>query len=344
MSQKNSNVPNKTHRHLLNKLKDKRTFQIYKEFEKKILLNQNFIVAVSGGPDSLALVFLSKIYSIKKSLEVKYFIVDHKLRQNSTLETKFVKNILKKYSINLNILNWTGKKPNSNVQSIARKNRYRLLINAAKKLKIHNLLTGHHLNDLYENFFLRILRGSGLKGLVSFDEKTHYQGINLIRPLIYFEKKDLTYITNKVFVSYVKDPYNYNEKFTRVRVRKLIENLKLEGLDKKKLSLTIKNLKYTNEIAKFYIKKNLEINSSYFKNKNSIILNKEFLNQPYEITFRSLMEVIKLVGDQYYNVRGKKLENIIELIIKSKNSPLKVTLGNCIVKKVNNSIIVSKER
>ena len=50
-----------------------------------------------------------------------------------------------------------------------------------------------------------------------------------------FEKKDLTYITNKVFVSYVKDPSNYNEKFTRVRIRKLIENLKLEGLDKNKL-------------------------------------------------------------------------------------------------------------
>ena len=72
--------------------------------------------------------------------------------------------------------------------------------------------------------------------------------------------------------------------------------------------------------------------------------NSRFLNQPYEITFRSLMEVIKLVGDKYYNVRGKKLENIIKLIIKSKNSSLKVTLGNCIVKKVNNSIIVSKER
>ena len=84
MSLKNSNASNRTHSFLLNKLKDKRILQIYKKFENDLVINQNFIVAVSGGPDSLALSFLSKIYSIKKSLEVKYLIVDHGLRKNST--------------------------------------------------------------------------------------------------------------------------------------------------------------------------------------------------------------------------------------------------------------------
>ena len=81
----------KTHKFLLNKLKDKRTLQIYKKFENDLNINKNFIVAVSGGPDSLALSFLAKIYSIKKSLDVKYFIVDHKLRKNSTSEAKMFK-------------------------------------------------------------------------------------------------------------------------------------------------------------------------------------------------------------------------------------------------------------
>ncbi|MDB4812349.1 tRNA lysidine(34) synthetase TilS, partial [Candidatus Pelagibacter sp.] len=62
MSQKNSNASKKTHKFLLNKLKDRRTLKIYKEFEGKLAINKNFIVAVSGGPDSLALTFLSKIY------------------------------------------------------------------------------------------------------------------------------------------------------------------------------------------------------------------------------------------------------------------------------------------
>ena len=93
MSPKNLNVQSKTHKFLLDKLKDKRTLQIYKKFETILNINKNFIVAVSGGPDSLALSFLAKIYSIKKSLDVKYFIVDHKLRNNSTSEAKMFKKI-----------------------------------------------------------------------------------------------------------------------------------------------------------------------------------------------------------------------------------------------------------
>ena len=91
MSQKNLNVSSKTHKFLLNKLKDKRTFQIYKKFEDNLPTNENFIVAVSGGPDSLALSYLAKIYSIKKSLNIKYFMIDHKLRKDSTTEANFVK-------------------------------------------------------------------------------------------------------------------------------------------------------------------------------------------------------------------------------------------------------------
>ena len=90
MSPKNLNVLSKTHKLLLNKLKDKRTFQIYKKFETYLNINEDFVVAVSGGPDSIALSFLAKIYSIKKSLNVKYFIVDHKLRKNSSTEAKYV--------------------------------------------------------------------------------------------------------------------------------------------------------------------------------------------------------------------------------------------------------------
>ena len=184
MSRKNLNVSKKIHRFLLKKLKDKRTFQIYKKFENYLNINENFAVAISGGPDSLALSFLAKIYSIKKSLNIKYFIVDHRLRKNSSLEAKFVKKQLKKFSINLDILNWHGTKPLNNIQSIARKKRYSLIISKAKKLKIKNILIGHHLDDLFENFFIRILRGSGLNGLISLDQETQIDKINILRPLL----------------------------------------------------------------------------------------------------------------------------------------------------------------
>ena len=234
MSLKNLNVSKKTHKLLLNKLKDKRTLQIYKKFESELNINKNFIVAVSGGPDSIALSFLAKIYSIKKSIDVKYFIVDHRLRKDSTSEAKHVQKNLKNFSIKLNILTWKGTKPIKNIQSIARNKRYELLTGIAKKYRIQNILLGHHLDDLFENFFIRILRGSGLQGLISLDRETQKNQINLIRPLIKIDKKDLIYISNYIFGSYIKDPSNEDDKFKRVKIRNFLEQLSLEGLDRKR--------------------------------------------------------------------------------------------------------------
>ena len=342
MSPKNLNASNKTHKFLLNQLKDKQTSKIYNKFEKNLNLKEDFIVAVSGGPDSLALCFLSKIYSIKKHLKVKYLHVDHKLRNNSTKEAKFVKLLLKKLSTNLEILTWVGKKPKSNIQSVARDKRYALMINKAKKLKINNILLGHHKDDLIENFFIRILRGSGLNGMASFDIISINQNVNLLRPLLDISKIDLTHITNNVFKTYLEDPSNVDEKFQRSRIRNLIKYLEIEGLDKDKLNLTIKNLKFANESIKFFVSKNLKENSIFLKKTKKIILNDEFFNQPDEIVFRSFAEVIKIIGKKYYFVRGKKIVKVIKNI--NKVSYSKITLGNCLIKKLNKTVIVTKEQ
>ena len=341
MSLKNSNVSKKTHKFLLNKLKDRRTLKIYKKFENELAINKNFIVAVSGGPDSLALSFLSKIYSIKKSLDAKYFIVDHGLRKNSTTEAKNVQKKLKNFSIKLNILTWRGFKPKKNIQSIAREKRYKLLCDRAKKYRIENILVGHHLDDLFENFFIRILRGSGLQGLVSLDRETQRNNINLIRPLINIEKDDLVYISKLVFKSYIMDPSNEDDKFKRAKVRNLLKELSLEGLDKNKFFSTIKNLKFANQNIKFYTKKNLEENVTIFQKKQNAILKENFFSQSEEVIFRSLGEVIKIIGKKYYSVRGKKIDKIIDLV--ESEPSFKVTLGGCLIKKVNKTVILSKE-
>ncbi|WP_435149281.1 tRNA lysidine(34) synthetase TilS [Candidatus Pelagibacter bacterium nBUS_32] len=341
MSPKNLNVSSKTHKLLLDKLKDKRTLQIYKKFENYLNINENFTVAVSGGPDSLALSFLAKIYSIKNFLNIKYFIVDHKLRKNSTSEAKYVQKQLKKFLINSNILTWNGIKPKKNIQSIARKKRYKLLVNESKKFKIKNILLGHHLDDLFENFFIRILRGSGLKGLVSLDQRTQNEKINFIRPLLNFDKKDLIYISKFVFSSFIEDPSNKNDKFKRIKIRNLLKQLEAEGLDKNKFLLTIKNLKFANETIKFYTKKNLEENTTILQKKKSVVIKNIFFQNSTEVVFRSFTEVVKIVGNRYYPTRGKKIDMIIQLI--NDKSSFKVTLGGCVIKKVNETVIVSKE-
>ena len=341
MSLKNLSAKIKIPKIFKDKLKNKRINLIYKRFEKSLNINENFGVAVSGGPDSLSLAFLAKIYSIKKKLTPKFFIVDHKLRSESTKEAKVVKQLLKRFLIVSEILTWKGRKPLKNIQSLARIKRYELIYKRCDKYKIRNILIGHHQDDLFENFFIRMLRGSGLKGLISLDKKNKIGNKNLLRPLLDEKKEDLAFISKNVFNFYVQDPTNNDEKYLRIKIRKLIAELQKNGLDKKKFIKTIKNLKYSNNVINFYVSENLKKNTFFSNKSNKLILNKFFFHQPYEVIFRALSESIKLIGRKYYSVRGKKLDKIIKDI--ENNHSFRATLGGCIIEKVNETVIILKE-
>jgi len=343
MNLKNLSAQNKKHKKILSKLNQKKISKIYNEFSSSINVKEDLAVAVSGGPDSLALAYLTKCYSLKNNIKVKYYIVNHKLRKEALLEAETVKKVLRKIDIQCTILNWNGKKPAQNIQAIARNKRYSLLANECKKNNIKNLLLGHHLNDLFENFLIRIVRGSGLNGLISFSKNTKYRGqnLNIIRPLLNFEKKDLTYISNEVFSFFIKDPSNINEAYKRTRIRNLLFSLEKEGLDKKKLKLTINNLKDSNKSIKFYVDRNLEKNVVFFKSKNTYILSNDFIDQSHEIIFRSLTQIIQKLGKRYYPVRGKSITELIKGI--NAKSFAKVTLGGCFIERVNETILISKE-
>ena len=340
MSLKNLNAI-KIHKNLKSKLSNKKIQKLFNSFEKDFKLQKSYIVAVSGGPDSLALAFLTKIYSIKHKLKCRYFIVDHKLREESTSEAIKVKKILNTFNIKSEILTWYGKKPTNNIQSKARKKRYDLLFSKCKKLKISNLVIGHHLDDLFENFFIRMIRGSGLRGLVSLEKNTKLASINLIRPLLDFEKKDLEYISKYVFNFFVNDSSNNDTKFQRIKIRNIISEFRNNGLDKNKLFLTLKNLKRSNQAITFYIEQNKKLNSCLDKNNREVILNKNFFNHPYEVVFRSLSDFFKIIGNKYNFSRGKKIDLILEKI--KKNTLKKETLAGCVIKRVNQTVIITKE-
>ena len=156
------------------------------------------------------------------------------------------------------------------------------------------------------------------------------------------KKEDLVFISKKVFNFYVEDPTNNDEKFQRVRIRKLLNGLKNDGLDQKKFTKTIENLKKSNDVVNYYVAKNLKNNSFFSHKKKQLILNDKFFKQPYEIVFRSLSDSLNLVSKKYYSVRGKKIDKIIKDIQKSSFS--KSTLGNCLIEKVNQTVIISKEQ
>ena len=343
MNRKNLIAQNKKHKKILTQLNQKKISKIYNEFSSSLKIKEDLAVAVSGGSDSLALAYLTKCYSLKNKIKVKYYLVNHRLRKESSLEAETVKKILKKIDIQCTVLNWNGKKPSKNIQAVARNKRYFLLTNECKKNNIKNLLLGHHLDDLFENFLIRIVRGSGLNGLISFSKNTKYRGqnLNIIRPLLNLKKKDLLYISNEVFSFFVKDPSNINEDYKRTRIRNLLYSLEKEGLDIKKLELTINNLKDSDRSIKFYVDRNLKKNVVFLKKKNIYILSYNFFDQSHEIIFRSLTILIQKLGKKYYPVRGKSINELIKKI--NKKSFTKVTLGGCYVERVNETILISRE-
>ena len=316
--------------------------KIYKIFDRNVKGIDKALVAVSGGPDSLALAFLAKCYSIHNRIKFHYALVDHNLRKESSLESKTVAKLLKKIDINCKILVWRGKKPNSNIQKTARNKRYQLLFKECNRLKVNKLLLGHQINDLHENFFLRMTRGSGLKGLTSLGKNSVFSNMEILRPLINLKKKDLENLALKVFGTFMKDPSNKNEDFTRVRIRKILKEFNEEGLDFKKINLTINNLKSANEALDFYTRKNIVDNATYIKKKKSFHLNKNFFNNPNEVLLRSISSIFQILSGRYYAPRGRKLMRLISQMT-LQNDLKKATLGGCIVEKVKETVIIYEE-
>jgi len=179
--------------------------------------------------------------------------------------------------------------------------------------------------------------------LISFSKHTKYRShdLNIIRPLLDLEKKDLIFISNEVFNFFIKDPSNINKDYKRTRIRNLLYSLEEEGLDMQKLKLTINNLKDSDKSIKFYVDRNLEKNSVFLKKKNIYILKLDFFDQSHEVIFRSLTSIIQKIGKKYYPVRGKSVNELINTI--NAKSFSKVTLGGCFIECVNETILISKE-
>ena len=159
--------------------------------------------------------------------------------------------------------------------------------------------------------------------------------------MIKYNKTTLLYITNKIFNYYINDPSNSNESFKRTRIRKLINNLKQEGLDENKLKLTISNLNDSNSAIVHFVRENINLNSSYSKSNLTYIIRANFFAQPHEVIFRSLSNILKKVGKKYYSSRGKSLNQMIKRIKSKKFN--KATISGCIIEKISNSLIIYKE-
>ena len=323
--------------------KDKKFSKLYSKLSKIISRNKNinsFTVAVSGGPDSMALAGLSNLLMNKENYKVFFVLVDHGIRKDSKKEALQVKKVLSRNNIKLRILS-NNTKILSNIQKNARDIRYKLLSDFCKKNKVKYLITAHHQDDQIETFLIRLSRGSGVEGLSSMNEKTELKkGFYLLRPFLDIEKSELSYVSKKIFNKTFKDPTNKNKKFLRTNIRNLKKILEKKGINPQRIANSIRNISLTKEAINFYVKKSIKKHVK-FKKKETILNFTDFRKEPKEIKFRIMNNIVKKRGNNYYPPRSYKIVNLIDRFETNKLS--KCTLGGCVFEKKKNLLHVYRE-
>jgi tRNA(Ile)-lysidine synthase len=339
MSKKNSSVPR------LKDLSSKNKISlIYSNFRTQLdtfVKKKTFLVAVSGGPDSLALSALSHTYLTEKKTKVFFVLVDHGIRANSSKEAQNVKNLLKKKKINLIILK-NKKNINKNIQSHAREIRYQLLLNFCKEYKIKFIMTGHHRDDQIETFLIRLSRGSGVQGLSSMSKVTSLsKTTKLFRPLLDEKKEDLILLAKYYFGKIFEDSSNTNQKYLRTKIRNLIKLFEKSGIKPERIINSINNLASTRDTLNFHIQR-IEKKCVIKKNNITSINLNFFLLENTEIQLKIFSNCIRKVSKTYYPPRAKKVLNLLERV--QYNDKLKATLGGCVIIRHKKNLIISKEK
>lgn len=202
-------------------------------------------VAVSGGPDSLALMFLA---AAVRPGQVEAATVDHGLRPESRDEAEMVAGLCATLDIPHAILavDW-DEVPKTAIQERAREARYRVLGAWAKERGLGALATAHHADDQAETLIMRLNRGSGARGLAGMRPISAIAGTNirLVRPLLGWRRSELEAICTADGIRPVIDPSNADEQFERVRVRQAIAEA--NWLDAEALTRSAANLASADE-------------------------------------------------------------------------------------------------
>jgi tRNA(Ile)-lysidine synthase len=194
------------------------------------------LAAVSGGPDSMALMHLLARWSgTGRRAPVLVATVDHGLRPEAAGEAAFVAREAASLGLAHRTLAWRGDKPRTGIQEAAREARYGLLVRCAREEGASHLVTAHTRDDQAETVLMRLARGSGLTGLSGMRRNRDRDGIRHLRPLLDWPKETLLDLCRAQGWRFVSDPSNLDERFERVRWRRIMPLLAAEGLTVERL-------------------------------------------------------------------------------------------------------------
>ena len=196
------------------------------------------VLAVSGGPDSLALMWLAARWrrALTRGPRLIAVTVDHGLRPEAAREARDVKHLARTLDLPHRTMRWNGAKPKTGLPAAARMARYRLLAQAARANGATHILTAHTRDDQAETLLMRMLRGSGIAGLAAMARETEREGLTLARPLLDISKSQLVATLGKAKIAFADDPTNRDRSFTRPRLRALMPALAEEGGDSRNLA------------------------------------------------------------------------------------------------------------
>jgi tRNA(Ile)-lysidine synthase len=305
----------------------------FKKLLKSFNSNNKFVLGLSGGVDSMALLHLIKNFRDDErnvSVNCIPIIVDHNLRDESERESKEVKKISENLGFDTQIKKIDSCKPEGNIQNWARKERRNILFEKCLELSA-NLILGHHFDDQVETLFMRMTKESALDGLSGMKEITLWNGIFIIRPLLNYKKKQIkNYVRNKK-IYYFEDSSNINTKFERVKTRFYLDYIK------KNIWPNITNdINYFSDLNYSLLKK-----TDYFfknwSNKHIMIHEGGAVRVDYEslknVFDKSFILAVRIVGKIIQTVGGKeyapKRKKTLELLFSMfKKTLKKKSLGN----------------
>lgn len=200
------------------------------------------VAAVSGGPDSVALLALLAEWAAAGRCRLHAVTVDHGLRPEAAAEAALVAALCRELGVPHRIRRWRGEKPQTGLQEKARAARYALLAEEAGALGAGAIVTAHTLDDQAETLLMRMAAGSGLAGLAGMALRGETHGVALLRPLLVIAKSRLLATCAARGLAFAQDPSNADPRFARVRWRKLMPELAREGLGAARLGLLAERL------------------------------------------------------------------------------------------------------
>jgi tRNA(Ile)-lysidine synthase len=296
------------------------------------------VLAVSGGPDSTALLLLAArwVKRLKRAPKLIAVTIDHGLRPQAAREAAMVKRLARRLGVAHRTLHWRGRKPRSGLQEAARHARYELLAQVATRARFAHILTAHTLDDQAETVLFRLARGSGLFGLTGMAHAAPLplrgvREIFLVRPLLHIPKARLIATLAAERIAYAEDPSNRDPRFTRARLRTLMPALAREGLDARglaRLAARLRRAESTIQVAVQAARSALAP-QPWPQHGPIAFATAAFAGLPAEVGLRLLGAAVAHTGDEG-PVELAKLESLYEALRQAR-SRLRRTLAGALI-------------